>query len=92
VESVIAHYREVDAGNDALQGEVEAFVGELVAAGLLEPFGEGDAPASEPVIAGPGDYQPPCLEKFEDMSDLIMLDPVHDVSDVGWPYRPAKIA
>jgi hypothetical protein len=25
--------------------------------------------------------------RFDDMSDLIQLDPIHDVSDKGWPHR-----
>lgn len=25
--------------------------------------------------------------RFDDMADLIRLDPIHDVSDKGWPHR-----
>ncbi len=25
--------------------------------------------------------------RFDDMSDLIRLDPIHDVSEKGWPFR-----
>ena len=31
-------------------------------------------------------YVPPVLEKFTDMQDLILLDPVHEVSERGWPH------
>jgi hypothetical protein len=26
-------------------------------------------------------------ERFDDMADLIRLDPIHDVSDKGWPHK-----
>jgi hypothetical protein len=32
---------------------------------------------------------PPVLDRFEDLRDLLLLDPVHDVSQAGWP-RPMK--
>lgn len=36
-------------------------------------------------------YTPPSLDSYGDMQDLIMLDPIHDVSDQhGWPVRPAE--
>jgi hypothetical protein len=28
------------------------------------------------------------LHKFTDMQDLLLVDPVHDVGDAGWPHRP----
>jgi hypothetical protein len=34
---------------------------------------------------------PPVLEVFDDMAELILSDPVHDVSeDIGWPVRKEK--
>ena len=30
-------------------------------------------------------YKPPTMEIYSDMQDLILLDPIHDVSDQGWP-------
>ena len=34
----------------------------------------------------PDTYQVPVLEKFTDMEDLILLDPVHEVDERGWPH------
>jgi hypothetical protein len=37
----------------------------------------------------PQEFVPPILEKFTDMQDLVLLDPVHEVDAVGWPQaRP----
>jgi hypothetical protein len=30
-------------------------------------------------------YSKPILETYSDMQDLILLDPIHDVNDSGWP-------
>ena len=28
----------------------------------------------------------PVLEKFTDMQELLLLDPIHEVTDAGWPH------
>jgi len=30
-------------------------------------------------------FEPPILNKYSDMQELLILDPIHDVSDAGWP-------
>jgi len=35
-------------------------------------------------------YQRPVLEKHTDMQDLILLDPVHDISEAGWPHKASS--
>lgn len=32
-------------------------------------------------------YAPPAIEVFQDMQDILLLDPVHDVNDLGWPTK-----
>jgi hypothetical protein len=34
-------------------------------------------------------YQAPILEKFTDLATMLLLDPVHDVNEEGWPHLPA---
>jgi Coenzyme PQQ synthesis protein D (PqqD) len=34
-------------------------------------------------------FVPPKLEKYTDMQDIILLDPVHEVDARGWPHAPA---
>jgi hypothetical protein len=43
------------------------------------------APAPTPAT---GPFVPPTLAKYTDMQDLVLLDPVHEVSDAGWPAKP----
>lgn len=43
-------------------------------------------PVAVPAI--PSSWAPPVLEVFTDMQDLLLLDPIHDVSDeAGWPMQ-----
>ncbi len=41
----------------------------------LAPISAGDRPA----------FEAPVLESYSDMQDLLLLDPIHDVDDAGWP-------
>jgi hypothetical protein len=34
---------------------------------------------------------PPKLDRFDDLRDLLLLDPVHDVSDGGWPLKAPDV-
>ena len=83
---------------DAADGEIEAavsrFVEELTGAELIVPAtgGDGSAPAQPPVLDADASQQPwaaPTLSVFTDMQDIILLDPVHEVDERGWPHAPA---
>jgi hypothetical protein len=30
-------------------------------------------------------FNPPLLNKYSDMQELLLLDPIHDVDEAGWP-------
>jgi hypothetical protein len=38
-------------------------------------------------IAWPLRYQEPILERYDEMKNLLMLDPIHEVDEQGWPHR-----
>jgi hypothetical protein len=67
---------------------VAGLVEQLLAEGLVVE--DADAPVGASPPAPPADaLEPPALEKFTDMQDLILLDPVHEVDERGWPHAPA---
>ena len=40
--------------------------------------------------AGPGEaasgaYEKPVFQKYDDMQALLLIDPIHEVDDDGWP-------
>lgn len=32
-------------------------------------------------------YQRPDFEKYSDMQEMLLLDPIHEVSEAGWPHQ-----
>lgn len=85
---------------EAIEASVHALAYELQAEKLIVPAPQ---PAPQPAVSPPatpapngnGDrqpFQPPILEKFTDMADLLLLDPIHEVDEAaGWPQpAPAK--
>ena len=80
------------APND-VEPSVLGLVEELKAEGLIVGVdgddGEREASAPDPDDATSVDqpFEPPRLQKFEDMQDLILLDPVHEIDEeAGWPH------
>jgi hypothetical protein len=69
----------------ALANAVVAFAASLETEGLIkscEPYSAGVWEPKAPA----GGWCAPAFESFSDMQELLLLDPVHDVSDAGWPY------
>jgi hypothetical protein len=74
----------------SLREEAGRFIGELVGFGLIRPTGEGSE-ALTTAINHEWPAEPPRIEVFDDLAELIFADPIHDVDEqVGWPARPAQ--
>ena len=75
----------------ALEASVPGFVAALREQGLLEsvpaaaPIAPDDNPAAPIPTVDSNTFEPPSFERFDDLQDLLLLDPIHDVSDRGWP-------
>jgi hypothetical protein len=82
------------AGDHAnIEREVERFLIELQRESLIVPLdGAPSAPRVAPAIADQNltarpAFQAPSLLKYTDMQDLLLLDPIHEVDEQGWPIR-----
>jgi hypothetical protein len=79
------------AGADNMNASVVVahFIGELIAEGLLKP-GEARVDTMwEPRVDA--EFQAPTIEKFDDLQALLLIDPIHDVGEQGWPVvAPAR--
>jgi hypothetical protein len=78
------------AAREEIGSAVSRLLDELTAERLIEEAAEGAA-SGEPLSSPPAQngrvpFIAPILEKHTDMQDLILLDPVHDVTEAGWPY------
>lgn len=76
-----------DGGIDVEPG-IERFVTDLVAEGLVEEVGDVDAAVPVPTNGGRIPFTAPEIQRFDDLQELLLLDPIHDVSDQGWPHTP----
>ncbi len=83
-ESVQAAY-----GGDpaAIRDALTAFTDELRNEKLVvEQPGEPPTTAVASPLVEPAEFTPPVLEKYTDMQDLLLIDPIHEVNDAhGWP-------
>jgi hypothetical protein len=77
-----------DAPNEIIREAVDDLLMELLREQLVV-FDGGASTKPAPSAASASVRTPfhtPKLEKFTDMQDLILFDPVHDVDQRGWPY------
>jgi hypothetical protein len=92
VDDIVAHLSQrYDAAEDDIRHGVSDLVKRLSDEELVVPCQEGEpvgAASLEPIPASRPPFRPPTLEKFTDMQDLILLDPVHEVDSRGWPHLP----
>ena len=74
---------------ETIPTDVARFLAQLRENGLVveaEGAGSGTAPAVDD--DGGAAYEPPQFERYTDMKDYFLLDPIHEVDTAGWP-RPA---
>ena len=69
---------------------VQELLAQLQQENLIVPVDDaGELDLSEVVTSSNGhekpSFNPPLLHKYSDMQELLLLDPIHDVDDAGWP-------
>ena len=75
--------------NGDIPRQIGDFVAELQAEGLIETGDGASAPEGVALPEQPT-FEPPVLEKYRDLEDLLVLDPIHDVDAAGWPVAKAE--
>lgn len=75
-----------DAAVTTIAADVAAFLERLSDEKLVVVAA---APAVVPAVSLPSGerrpYSPPTIDVHSDMQDILLLDPVHDVDEAGWP-------
>ena len=75
----------------SVERDVDAFITRLADEAILRRLQDGvaagsfDALDNWPAVAYPGFG----FERYDDMQALLVIDPVHEVGDFGWPSRSA---
>ncbi len=86
VQSLLATY---DGSPEVVQGAVAGFISELMEHDLirqLPPTAPSRSLEPDPPTRSGAAFVAPVLDVYDDMQDLLLLDPIHDVDeDAGWP-------
>jgi hypothetical protein len=73
----------------SMPASVREFLGALLEEGLVEETDQATSPSNGGTAVTNGatrrPFDPPRLERHTDMQDLLVLDPIHDVGETGWP-------
>jgi hypothetical protein len=81
-----------DGGREEVDTSVDQLLEQLVAEKLIvtaEPTDQNRPDVMN--MAPPVEKRPfvkPVLQKYTDMEDILVLDPIHDFDDAGWPNVP----
>ncbi len=87
VEHIVQRY---DGSLVRIIDDINALVATLQAEELIVPMSDAGAPprvnslATTPAAKTP--YSAPLFERFDDMQELLLLDPIHEVGEEGWPH------
>ena len=73
--------REIDRFLEALQAE------DLIVTADANAHPQGPRVKAAAPNGGKSAFTPPVLERYNDMQELLLLDPIHEVDETGWPNR-----
>ena len=86
VSQMLAHY---DGDAEVIAREVTDYLETLESEDLVVADGTSEAVSTPAAHRGTEPFVPPSLERFDDMRDMLLLDPIHEVDEAGWPHtRP----
>jgi len=81
-----------DASKEDITASVRTLIESALSEGIIFEKAEGISVSSE---AGTQEKKPfviPCIQRYDDMQDMLLADPIHDVDDAGWPTLKQKQA
>jgi hypothetical protein len=82
-------------GVEVIKPLVEAYISALLEAQIVIPATDNtasekqevDAALANHAIWSTGTFNPPALESYKDMQEILLLDPIHDTNTKGWPEK-----
>jgi hypothetical protein len=83
-----------DSPTDQINSSIKDFITLLIQEGLIsvdatENRKDTDSPHFSLPSSGenPSTFETPVLSKYSDMQGILVLDPIHEVNDMGWPNK-----
>lgn len=86
INQIVTVLSKMGAASQSVKGDVDAFIAKLLEQGLIIPVAGVAATPQPENSSGAMTYSPPELHVFSDMQELLLLDPVHEISEQGWPH------
>lgn len=85
IESVLRALQKVYTPSDVVETEVRDFISKCFAERLLIECESENELQDLPNDTDRSVVTSPKLTEYSDLQDLILVDPIHDVDDSGWP-------
>lgn len=80
-------FEKTGEAHESVADAISGFYESLAAEGLIvERNGKAEPPPVIDLSGGGAGLLKPSFETYTDMQDLILLDPVHEVDERGWPH------
>jgi hypothetical protein len=79
------HY---DGDGGAIEESIREFIAKMADEELIRPRPDATAATDDgEELEKSTAFVPPVLATYEDMAEMLLLDPVHDVDETGWPQE-----
>lgn len=73
------------APSETVEQSTRFLLSQLLELSLLSRQESPPAPALESYIGEKQEFFVPTLQQFQDMQEMLLADPIHDVDETGWP-------
>lgn len=85
-------HRQYQGEPSEMEHAIGIFLDDLQREGLIVPSSKDLEAVPEPFIeeGNQSEFRTPYLQKFDDMTDLLLLDPIHEVGEGGWPHTKGQ--
>ena len=87
VQAIGENFLEDTVDGKPVKAHLDEFLRSLTAEELITPAtsagNSGNGSSSSEKVA----FLVPALEKFTDMEEFLLVDPIHEVGEQGWPQR-----
>lgn len=90
-ELVVAITERYEVEEPQARSDVTGFLAELLEERLVVAGSDAEPSPVSPLASLPAKkaYVAPAVQKYDDLEDLLLLDPIHEVDEAGWPVARA---
>jgi Coenzyme PQQ synthesis protein D (PqqD) len=74
-----------DGDKAVIRAETDEFLARLVEEKLIEPTDVSAGGVPQAAAGPPKPWAAPTIQKYTDMEEMLQLDPIHEVDEMGWP-------